>query len=383
LGLLVLVACAEPVAEVVEGAPGEPIPDLTPGEAARFAAGRALFNRAFTPEEGLGPLFNQTRCGSCHDLPTSGGHGAEAVSRATRFDPESGCSLLPEMGGDLLQKAVTPRARAAGLRPERIPEGATDASDIQAPALYGLGLVEAVPPSAIRAQADPDDRDGDGISGRVGVAGDGSMGLFGRKAVHSSLASFIEDAARGELGLTTPSRPTEILPQGRALPDGVDLAEEPEVDLAFLSGLVEYVRFLAPPAQNLPEDPEVRASVAQGREVFAQIGCTICHRPFWTTGPSSSPALSEKRFRVYSDFLLHDLGPDLADICAPGAGPSEWRTAPLMGLHLRSVFLHNGRAQRLVDAVALHGGEAARSRDLFKSLPEPMRENLVRFLEIL
>jgi CxxC motif-containing protein (DUF1111 family) len=346
-------------------------------------AGKALFNRAFTEEEGLGPLFNQTRCSSCHDLPVSGGHGAEPVTKATRFDPDSGCSLLTDQGGDLLQRAVTPLARAAGLLPEGMPQGATDASDIQPPALYGLGLVEAVPLSAIRAQADPDDQDGDGISGRLGTAFDGSPGIFGMKAVHPTLASFIEDAARGELGLTTPLRPTESLPQGRPLPDGVDPAADPEVDRAFLEGLTDYVRFLAPPAQDLPADPEGRAAVAQGREIFTQLGCAKCHTPVWTTGPNASPALSEKSFHAYSDFLLHEMGPDLADVCAPGVGRSEWRTPPLMGLSLRSVFLHNGRAQRLVDAVALHGGEAADSRDRFKILSQEMREDLVRFLQSL
>jgi CxxC motif-containing protein (DUF1111 family) len=135
--------------------------------------------------------------------------------------------------------------------------------------------------------------------------------------------------------------------------------------------------------RQLPQDPEERASVVEGHQIFTSIGCATCHTPVWTTGPNPSPALSEKRFQAYSDFLLHDLGPDLADICAPGAGRSEWRTTPLMGLSLRSVFLHNGRAQRLVDAVELHGGEAAGSRALFRSLSENMRQDLVRFLQSL
>ena len=164
LGLLVLSGCAAPVADVVEAPAGEPVPGLTPEEAARFAAGKALFERPFTQEEGLGPLFNDPQCSSCHDLPTSGGHGAEPVNKATRFEADAGCNLLTEEGGDLLQRAVTPLGRAAGLLPERFPQSATAAADIQPPALYGLGLVEAVPLSAIRAQADPDDRDGDGTS---------------------------------------------------------------------------------------------------------------------------------------------------------------------------------------------------------------------------
>lgn len=381
--MLALSACDPPSVAWVEAPSGEPIPGLGAEEAARFSAGKALFNRAFTPEEGLGPLFNQTRCSSCHDLPTSGGHGAESVRKATRFDEATGCDLLEEGGGDLLQSAVTALGRAAGIQPERIPEGATHTADIQPPPLYGLGLVEAVPDSAIAAGADPEDRDGDGISGRLGAGKDGSLGRFGMKAVHATLASFIAEAARGELGLTSPDHPVENLPQGRPLPEGADPAPDPEVDAAFLSALTDYVRFLAPPPAAVPEDREGKAAVAQGREIFTEIGCAACHTPFWTTGPNPSPALNEKRFRAYSDFLLHDLGPELADICAPGAAPSEWRTAPLVGLSLRSVFLHDGRAQRLVDAIQLHGGEAARSRDRFRSLPDRLREDVVRFLQSL
>jgi len=368
---------------MVEGEPGEPVPGLSPEEQARFVAGRALFGRAFTPEEGLGPLFNQAQCSSCHDLPTSGGHGAEPVSKATRWDPDQGCSLLTDVGGDLLQRAVTPAARDAGILPERFPPGTTDASDIQPPALYGLGLVDAVPLSALAAQADPGDQDGDGISGRLGTGLDGNPGRFGMKGVHGTLASFIEDATRGELGLTTPMRPTENLPLGRPLPDGVDPAPDPEVDEAFLAAVVDYVRFLAPPAAQVPDDAEGRAAVAEGREIFTQLGCADCHTPTWTTGPHPSPALSEKRFRAYSDFLLHDLGPEVASICGPGADRSEWRTTPLVGLSLRSVFLHDGRAQNLTDAIELHGGEAERSRDLFRSLTGASRQDLLRFLQSL
>jgi CxxC motif-containing protein (DUF1111 family) len=376
-------ACSPRVPEVVEAAPGDPLPGLAPDESARFLAGKALFNRAFTPEEGLGPLFNQPQCSSCHDLPTSGGHGAEPVQKATRFDAASGCSTLSEGGGDLLQRAVTPAGRALGLTPERIPQGATDASDIQPPPLYGLGLIEAVPLSAIAAQADPDDRDGDGISGRLGRSVDGTAGLFGMKATHATLASFIEEATRGELGLTTPAHPADLLPQGLPLPDGADPAPDPEVDDAFLEALSDYVRFLAPSAAEMPGAEGERAAVAQGRELFTEVGCADCHTPTWTTGPNDSPALSEKRFIAYSDFLLHDMGPDLADICAPGGTPSEWRTTRLLGLSARSIFLHNGRAQRLTDAIELHGGEAERSRDRYRSLPEEFKQDLIRFLQSL
>lgn len=381
--LALLAACAPPAPELAEAPPGEPLPGLSGEEAARFAAGRAAFNRPFTPDDGLGPIFNQDRCSSCHDLPTSGGHGAEPVTKATRFAPETGCDPLADVGGDLLQAAVTPAARAVGILPERFPPGATDATELQPPPLYGLGLAEAVPLAALAAAADPDDEDGDGISGRLGRGADGAPGRFGVKGTHATLSSFIEEATRGELGLTTPLHPHESLIQGRAFPEGVDPTPEPEVDDAFLALLSDYVRFLAPPRSSVPDDAEGRAAVAEGREVFDALGCTACHTPEWTSGSHPSPALGGRRFRAYSDFLLHDLGPELAGICAPGAAPGEWRTTPLVGLGLRSVFLHDGRAQNLRAAVEAHGGEGAASRDRFRALAEGARRDLIRFLQSL
>ena len=120
------------------------MPGLNPEEAEQFILGQTLFNRAFTPEEGLGPLFNQARCSSCHDLPTSGGHGAEPVTKASHFDELTGCNLLREEGGDLLQASVVPALRAAGVLPERIPVSATAVTELRAPSLYGIGLVEVI-----------------------------------------------------------------------------------------------------------------------------------------------------------------------------------------------------------------------------------------------
>lgn len=383
LSLLVGACGGSPPTDAVEAEPGAPLPGLGAEEAARFAVGKALFNRPFSPEEGLGPLFNQDRCGSCHDLPSSGGHGAEPVRKATRFDGPGACSLLAERGGDLLQNAVTPAGRAAGLFPEPIPEGANGVAELHAPPLYGLGLVQAVPLEAIAARADPEDADGDGISGRLGSAEDGAPGLFGAKATHASLTAFVEGATRTELGLTTPANPHEELPAGRPLPEGADPAADPEVDGAFLEAVVDYVRFLAPPPPAVPEAPEERAAARRGERSFDASGCAACHTPTWTTGPDPSPALRDKTFRAYSDFLLHDLGPELADFCAPGASPSEWRTPRLVGLGLRRTFLHNGRAQRLEDAILLHGGEASRSRDAFRALRPGARAELIRFLQTL
>jgi len=369
-------------ADFVEAEPGSPIPGLGDAEAARFAVGQALFNRPFTPEEGLGPLFNQAQCSSCHDLPSSGGHGAEPVTKASHFTEATGCDILEAEGGDLFQQIVTPAAREAGLNPESVPTSASAVTLVVPPALYGLGLVERVPMEDLLGAADPEDANRDGISGRTGVGPEGLPGRFGFKAQHSSLAGFVEGAVRMEMGLTTPMHPEEERPGGHPLPPGLDPAADPEVDGAFLASLTDYVLFLAPPTRR-PVPPEERAAVREGERTFEALGCTSCHTPVLTTGPSESPALDRKAFRVYSDLLLHDLGPDLADICAPGATPSEWRTARLVGLGLRSEFMHNGRAQRLDDAIRLHGGEGSSARDAYAALSDGERQDLLRFLQTL
>lgn len=366
-----------------ETEPGLPLPGLNQAELEAFAAGQAFFNQPFTEEEGLGPLFNQDRCGSCHDLPTSGGHGAEPVTKVSRFDPVEGCSTLPEHGGDLLQTVVIESARAMGFGAERIPPEATAVTEIRAPAVYGLGLVEGIPEADILRSADPDDLDGDGISGRPNLDPAGRAGRFGRRSQHTTLDGFIEEAIRLEMGITTPANPVEEAHNGVPLPEGIDLAPDPEVGAAELESLVEYLRFLAPPQPILPDDSQALADIEEGERIFAFMGCDACHTPSFTTSASESPALDRKRFRLYSDLLLHDMGPELADICSPGTLPSEWKTARLVGLGHRSEFLHNGRAQRISDAILLHGGEAAASRDVFRRLTDQARSQVLAFLRSL
>lgn len=363
-----------------ETEPGLPLPRLTDAELESFAMGQALFNRPFTPDEGLGPLFNQDRCSSCHDLPTSGGHGAEPVTKVSRFDPIEGCSTLADAGGDLLQQVVIESARELGLGPERVPAGATAIADMRAPAVFGLGLVAEIPEQEILSRADPDDIDGDGISGRPNLREEGRAGRFGRKAQHTTLRGFVEEAIRLEMGITTPGHPLEESVNGQALPDGADAVGEPELDDEALDLLVAYIQFLAPPRRLLPDDPEARADVEEGEKVFRFMGCDGCHTPFYTTAATGSSALDRKRFRLYSDLLLHDMGPELAGTCTPGTTPSEWKTARLVGLGLRSEFLHDGRAQSLSEAVLMHGGEAAASRDIFRRLNETARSQLIAFL---
>ena len=348
-----------------------------------FEKGQTLFNTPFSAEEGLGPLFNQDRCGSCHDLPTSGGHGAEPVIKVSRFDPAEGCSTLSELGGDLLQQVVTEPAREAGLTIETIPEGATAIAEIRAPAVFGLGLAARIDEAEILQRADPDDVDGDGISGRPNLDATGRVGRFGRKAQHATLYGFIEEALRLEMGITTPENPIEERRNGADLPVGADIAPDPEGTEEQLRLLVDYIDLLAPPQRLLPEEPEGLANIEEGERIFAFMGCDACHTPSFTIGPAESPAFANKRFRLYSDLLLHDMGPELASTCTQGTAPSEWKTARLVGLGLRSEFLHDGRVQRIQDAIELHGGEAAASRDIFRRLNQQARDQVLAFLRSL
>jgi len=307
--------------------------------------------------------------------------------------------VLSEHGGDLLQHVVTESARALGVRPEQMPEGTTAMSEIRASALYGLGLVEAVAEEELLRRADPDDTDGDGISGRARYDAEGRMGRFGRKAQHATLRGFVEEAIRLEMGLTTPARPEEERPNGQPLPPGADTVPEPEVGEAELDLLTDYIRFLAPPRPRLPtadmpdddaapsatgaSSRETMRDIDEGARIFDFAGCAKCHVPVVTTAVSDLPALDRKRFRLYSDLLLHDMGPDLADICTVGSAPSEWKTARLVGLGHRTDFLHDGRAASIEDAVLLHGGEAASARSVYQRLTPDAHRQLLAFLRSL
>jgi len=165
---------------------------------------------------------------------------------------------------------------------------------------------------------------------------------------------------------------------GNPLPAGVDPLPEPEIDQEAIRTADAFVRFLAPPAPLHPGREGKR-----GRALFASIGCAACHVPVLKTGDNPVRALSHRKVAAYTDLLLHDMGPDLADICLGLATPSEFRTEPLMGLHLMPSFLHDGRAKTLEEAVTLHGGEAARARDRFQSLSGVDRAALMKFLKSL
>ena len=375
---------------------GDPIPGLTQAELDAFERGRAVFEKRFTPEEGLGPLYNATSCASCHSTPVPGGSaqlyrnfyiamfgvapnqlaffelpspvvpafGPHGIGGASAFDLEAGRFVIPN---DYFGNPVVVAQRNA------IP-------------IFGTGLFEFVSNATILANADPFDADGDGISGRPNYDF-GDLGRFGVKAQSNNVERFTRPPLNNQMGITSDpflgSGGTISLSssaaQGTADPDlpftDNDPVPDPELSSADLGDLIAFARFLAPPAK-LPFDPSATA----GEALFAQVGCTDCHVP---SLPSSRGPVE-----AYTDLLLHDMGPALADglqfgAPSPGSASSadEFRTQPLWGVSLHAPFLHDGRAETLDEAVTLHGGEAQASRDAYLALSPTAQQNLIRFLE--
>jgi CxxC motif-containing protein (DUF1111 family) len=242
------------------------------------------------------------------------------------------------------------------------------------PPVFGLGLLEAVDASTLRAMSDPDDRNADGISGRVNEVWDVQArtlapGRFGQKANSPNLLQQSAEAYFNDMGVTTPLFPS---------PDGTH-----EVTQETLEAAAFYAQSLAVPARTSLDDAEVH----HGEELFRSLGCEHCHRATLETGQHPVPELSHQRIHPYTDLLLHDLGPGLADGRPDGAASGdEWRTTPLWGLGLTQTvlpyasYLHDGRARTLEEAILWHGGEAQRSRDGFHALSATERTALIKFL---
>jgi len=358
--------------------PGDPLRGLTREQRDRFARGKAVFDRTFKPETGLGPLFNSASCGECHENPKAGGRGDEVEMHATAFRGKV-CDPLVQEGGFVIQEHTTPALKQAlGIDQEPFPPSATARATRTTAEIFGRGLLDLVPEADILAYADPDDRNHDGISGRPNRSVDGRLGRFGRKAFVPTLAEFNAGAFVAEMGITNPAQPTEENIGGKPIPPGVDPVPDPEITQAALDSTDDFVRFLARPTLA-----KLGRRGRHGRHLFAEIGCAACHVPTLRTGPSPIHALDRKEFPAYTDLLLHDMGPDLADICLGRATPSEFRTEPLIDLRDAKSFLHDGRASTLEQAIAAHGGEGSGARDRFGALAPAERSALIAFLESL
>lgn len=387
-----------------------------------FFVGNSFFNQNWVAapasvagRDGLGPLFNARSCSACHFKDGRGKPPGPAEPMTTMLirlsipghDAHGGPKAEPAYGGQI-QGQATP-----GVRPEadvyaeyqEVPGRFLDgqefslrkpvypirnlgygpmAGDVMisprvAPALIGMGLLEALPEEIIHALADPEDRDGDGISGRVNLVWDKTaakmlVGRFGWKAEQPTVLQQTATAFLEDMGLTS-----------RLMPG--DCSQDPEVSDKVLSDVVTYTCTLAVPARRNWTDPAVQ----RGKALFAQAYCITCHVPKLRTGVYPKfPELSEQTIRPYSDLLLHDLGEGLADHRPVfQASGSEWRTAPLWGIGLISkvnghtFFLHDGRARNLIEAILWHGGEAEASREKFRALSKADRDALIAFLESL
>jgi CxxC motif-containing protein (DUF1111 family) len=380
--------------------------------------GRLGFNAAFSADPGaadpgLGPLFNGDSCEGCHLRRGRSRDGALLRLSDEGVDSLGGPRPAPGYGTQLQDKAVPgflPEGRLSlrfapspGSYPDgtayelRIPQVSLDRphlaatpvhQGVRAPrALFGLGLLEAVPSGVLETLADPDDTNGDGISGRVNrvwdhQAGRTVSGRFGWKANVASLVEQVAAAYVEDMGVTSRIFPKEAVAGQDGQDDG--LADDPELPDDRLASVTFFLQTVAVPARRLVNDPLVR----RGQEVFADLGCGGCHVPTLQTGTLDGlPEVSGQTIHPYSDLLLHDMGDALADGRQDyEATGREWRTPPLWGLGLahtvqgHTELLHDGRARNVEEAILWHGGEAATARARFMALAADARIALLAFL---
>lgn len=400
----------------------QPIPGLTRAERDDFIAGRTLFVQSWVQapastqtRDGLGPLFNDRACENCHPqngrsnpVDRQGNLSAGLLFRVGSIqgpDPVYGGQIQTMALPDVPVEAKVTRTLA--FAPE-LPELITPKYHLQelgygelAPdsgispriggALAGLGLIEAVPVARWMELEDPDDRDGDGISGRVHWVDGGPgqpklMGRFGWKAEQPSLISQTASAYHDDMGLTSPLAPQTPCTSAQGACLAAKNGGDPEISQKALEQTAFYVQLLAVPRseQRMPAK-QWYANLAR----FERLGCASCHVPSHQTAAQGVLApLADIEIWPFTDLLLHDMGPDLADTRPlPMASAQEWRTPPLWGLgHYKSVnghqaLLHDGRAQGVASAIAWHGGEAQASRDAFFALSDAERLELVAFIE--
>ncbi|MBX8552629.1 c-type cytochrome [Pseudomonas cichorii] len=423
-----------------------PSANLSPVRRLDFSVGNSFFRNPWviapsttTARDGLGPLFNTNACQSCH-IKDGRGHPPEpgdsnAVSMLVRLSiPDSAAyaevikrnGVVPEptYGGQLQDMSIPGVAPEGKVRVEydpltiRFRDGTTvelrqptlritqlgygpmhpytHASARIAPPMIGLGLLEAIPEAAILANADPDDKNGSGVSGRPNWVWDDVqqkvvMGRFGWKAGQPTLNQQNAHAFSGDMGLTTRLKPVDDCTQAqtdcRDAPNGNGPDGEPEVSDNILRLVEFYTRNLAVPARRNVDDPQVLA----GKNLFFKAGCQQCHTPQFTTrADAAEPELANQVIRPYSDLLLHDMGEGLADNRTEfQASGREWRTPPLWGLGLTETvnghtqFLHDGRARNVMEAILWHGGEAQAAQRQVLAFDADQRAALLAFLNSL
>lgn len=430
----------------------QPADNLTFKQELDFRVGNGLFRRIWVSapastiaSDGLGPLYNARSCQRCH-LKDGRGHPPEgpqdsavsmflrvsipapdaaeieryiAGTHATAPEPTYGTQLqdfslpghVPEYrlkidyqefevplsgGGVAMLRRPTYTADNLGYGPLH-PDAML--SPRVAPQMIGMGLLEAIPTEDILAWADPHDLDGDGISGNPQIVWSDvhdrpMLGRFGHKAGNPTVMEQTASAFAGDIGISNPIHQagsgecTDLQTDCTAARDGGDAEQAGfEIGQESLDLVAFYSQTLAVPARRDVDDPEV----LQGRRVFFDSGCASCHRPSYVTHrlTNDNPA-SFQLIWPYTDLLLHDMGPGLADNRPEArANGQEWRTAPLWGIGMtetvsgHTYFLHDGRARSLLEAVLWHGGEAQAARDAVVEMPPEDRAALIRYLESL
>jgi CxxC motif-containing protein (DUF1111 family) len=401
-----------------------------------FSTGNAFFNQQWaeapssnTSRDGLGPLFNARSCSTCHFKDGRGrppldaeasftsmllriGTGELGASGNPTPDPVYGDQLQPNGAGDVPGEG-TPRVTYTPIPGEyadgeafelSAPAYAIEApshgpfdsnlkiSPRVAPAMIGMGLLEAIPESRLSELADPDDRDGDGISGRLNQVWDEAAqatrtGRFGWKAEQPSVRQQAAGAFIGDLGITSSVFPAQECSDAELECLNAVGGGDPEITDRLLDRVVRYSELLAVPARQRFADE----NVLRGKTQFSELGCGGCHTPSHRT--SDGAELEEVRDQLifpYTDLLLHEMGDALSDERPSyAASGSEWRTPPLWGLgHYRTVnghdrLLHDGRARGVAEAILWHAGEAEAAKQRFSELPASSRLDLIAFVESL
>lgn len=371
---------APPENEVLDG----PLSNLTASEQLQFFRGDEAFGEVFTIEKGLGPIFVANQCSGCHP---GDGKGSPFVGFQRFGQSDTTGNHYLHLGGPQIQQRAIP-----GFLPEKLPTG-VESTLLLAPAVTGLGFLDAVPDSELLKLADPADLNQDGISGRphwniipdyVQLRPDSEVRQgryitrFGKKGAVYDLLQQTATAYNQDMGITSLFEPVDPFSMQKV---------DPEVSGEVIHDVVFYLKTLKAPIPRDQNDNEVIA----GKMVFSEIGCNICHTPSLSTGHSPIGALSQVEFYPYTDLLLHDMGPLLDDGYTEGfALSAEWRTPPLWGLGLskdaqggRYFLMHDGRAATIEDAILLHGGEAERVTERYRQLGEKEKMHLITFLESL
>ena len=287
--------------------PGDPLPTLTDTMLERFLKGKISFNQELTIEGGLGPIFNQTSCGSCHNNPV-GGAGTQTVTRFGFIGKKGGFDPLAALGGSLLQAEAIDDGCA-----EFVPPEANVTTFRVTNSALAFGLVEAISDADILANRDLQPESQRGVAHMVtnfeDEEGNLYVGRFGWKAQVASVLTFSSDASQNEMGLSNRFLPFDNAPNGDedllAICDTVaDPEDFPDKEgYEFIDRVTDFQRFLAPP-------PQTPRSGMSGEVIFNQIGCNVCHTPSFTTAddPKLEPQLRNQPIRLYGDCLLHDMG---------------------------------------------------------------------------